>query len=72
MIGSAVACILGFMFGITNNVAHGGPIVALLGAINKPIMALLAMIIGSIVTAAITIIAKKALKQKRDKKALAA
>lgn len=72
MIGSAVACILGFMFGITNNVAHGGPIVALLGAINKPIMALLAMIVGSIVTAAITIIAKKALKQKRDKKALAA
>lgn len=72
MIGSAVACVLGFLFGITNNVAHGGPIVALLGAINKPIMALIAMIIGSLVTAFITLAIKSAVNKKRMKKSIAA
>ncbi len=66
MIGSAVACVLGFVFGITDSVAHGGPIVALLGAINKPLFALLAMLIGSVVTAFIVLILKK-MMQKKDK-----
>lgn len=66
MIGSAVACILGFLFGLTNSVAHGGPIVVLLGAINKPFLALLAMLIGSFVTAIIAISLKE-LKLKRKK-----
>lgn len=65
MIGSAVACILGFTFGITDNVAHGGPIVALLGAINKPALALIAMLIGSIVTALICVSIKKYVSRKR-------
>ncbi|MCR1899106.1 fructose-specific PTS transporter subunit EIIC [Irregularibacter muris] len=64
MIGSAVACILGFLWGITDSVAHGGPIVALLGAMNKPIMALFAMLIGSCVTAAIVIFFKKSITRK--------
>lgn len=59
MIGSAVACVLGFMFGLTCSVAHGGPIVVLLGAFNKPILALLAMAIGVVTTAAIAIVLKK-------------
>ncbi|WP_367988817.1 fructose-specific PTS transporter subunit EIIC [Vibrio sp. NTOU-M3] len=59
MIGSAVACVLGFTFGLTCNVAHGGPIVVLLGAFNKPLLALLAMAIGAITTAAIAIALKK-------------
>jgi PTS system fructose-specific IIC component len=65
MIGSAVACVLGFLFGITNNVAHGGPIVAFLGTMNKPVMALAAMIIGAVVTAFITIVVKKYITRKK-------
>ncbi|SKC63673.1 PTS fructose transporter subunit IIABC [Maledivibacter halophilus] len=72
MIGSAVACVLGFLFGITNNVAHGGPIVAFLGAINNPLLALLAMLIGSLVTAFITIFMKKLISKKRKESVSAA
>ena len=74
MIGSAVACILGFSFGLTCNVAHGGPIVVLLGAFNKPALALLAMAIGVITTAAVAIALKKMRynKVKKEQAALAA
>lgn len=65
MIGSAVACILGFLFGITNTVAHGGPIILLLGVVNKPFMGLLAMVIGAIVTALLTLTIKKFRLNKR-------
>ncbi|HBC99149.1 MAG TPA: hypothetical protein DC053_06955, partial [Lachnoclostridium sp.] len=43
MIGSVVACTMGFLFGITDSVAHGGPIVLILGAVNKPFMGLICM-----------------------------
>ena len=66
MIGSAVACILGFAFGLRNTVAHGGPIVALLGALNYPLLALLAMLIGSLVTAFIAIAIKRVMLRKRN------
>ncbi|WP_117233044.1 PTS fructose transporter subunit IIABC [Vibrio maerlii] len=59
MIGSAVACVLGFSFGLTCNVAHGGPIVVLLGAFNKPLLALIAMAIGVATTAFVAITLKK-------------
>ncbi|MDP8161902.1 fructose-specific PTS transporter subunit EIIC [Pasteurella skyensis] len=59
VIGSMVAAVLAFSFGITNSVAHGGPIVALLGAMNKPVLALLCMIVGAVVTAVICIALKK-------------
>ncbi|ONI42979.1 hypothetical protein AN396_00005 [Candidatus Epulonipiscium fishelsonii] len=59
MIGSAVACTLGFMFEITNTVAHGGPIVLLLGVVNHPFIGLGCMLAGTIVTALITILLKK-------------
>lgn len=67
MIGSAVACVLGFSFGITDNVAHGGPIVVLLGAINKPLLALLAMAIGALVTAVVAVAIKKTFTRKASK-----
>lgn len=51
MLGSAVASTLGFLLHINNQVAHGGPIVAVIGAINKPLLALLIMLTGSLVTA---------------------
>lgn len=59
MIGSMVAAVLGFMWGVQNPVAHGGPVVVLLGAFNKPWFALSAMFVGAIVTAAIAIVAKR-------------
>lgn len=65
MIGSAVACVLGFLFGITNTVAHGGPIVLILGVVNKPFMALLAMVIGTIVTAFLTLFIKRLMLSRR-------
>ncbi|WP_375748244.1 fructose-specific PTS transporter subunit EIIC [Vibrio sp. HN007] len=59
VIGSAVAAVMAFSFGITNSVAHGGPVVALLGAMNKPLLALVCMAVGSIVTALVCISLKK-------------
>lgn len=64
VIGSMVAAVMAFTFGITNSVAHGGPVVALLGAMNKPILALICMAVGAIVTALIAIFLKK-MRQKQ-------
>ncbi|WP_413698627.1 hypothetical protein ACLKMH_13440 [Psychromonas sp. KJ10-10] len=50
---------MAFSFGVTNSVAHGGPIVALLGAMNKPIIALLCMVVGAVVTAVVCLMLKK-------------
>mgnify|MGYP003624408686 CR=1 FL=1 len=59
VIGSMVAAVMAFSFGVTNSVAHGGPIVALLGAMNKPVIALLCMLIGAVVTALVCLTLKK-------------
>ncbi|MDG3085637.1 fructose-specific PTS transporter subunit EIIC [Vibrio hannami] len=59
VIGSAVAAVMAFSFGITNSVAHGGPVVALLGAMNKPLLALICMAVGSVVTALVCVSLKK-------------
>lgn len=59
VVGSMVAAVMAFSFGITNSVAHGGPVVALLGAMNKPVLALLCMAIGAVVTAVICVTLKK-------------
>ncbi|PJC86986.1 PTS fructose transporter subunit IIC [Vibrio sp. HA2012] len=68
VIGSMVAAVMAFSFGITNSVAHGGPVVALLGAMNKPLLALICMAAGSVVTALVCV----TLKKMRQKKAEAA
>ncbi len=59
VVGSMVAAVMAFSFGITNSVAHGGPVVALLGAMNKPLLAIVCMIAGSVVTALVCITLKK-------------
>ena len=65
MIGSVVACTTGFLFGITDSVAHGGPIVLILGAVNKPFMGLICMAAGTVVTAIVCLTLKRLrLKQK--------
>ncbi|RLQ19981.1 fructose-specific PTS transporter subunit EIIC [Vibrio sp. SBT000027] len=62
VLGSMTAAVLAFSFGITNSVAHGGPVVALLGAMNYPMLALLCMASGAGVTA-VTCIALKNLRK---------
>ncbi|WP_276851729.1 PTS fructose transporter subunit IIABC [Enterocloster lavalensis] len=59
MIGSAVACTMAFLFGITDSVAHGGPIVLILGAVNKPLMGLICMAAGTVVTAMVCMTLKR-------------
>jgi PTS system fructose-specific IIC component len=66
VIGSAVAAVMAFAFGITNSVAHGGPVVALLGAMNKPILAIICMLAGTIVTALVCISLKKMRQAKAE------
>ncbi|WP_017349070.1 PTS fructose transporter subunit IIABC [Pantoea sp. A4] len=55
VVGSMLASVLAFQIGITNNVAHGGPVVALLGAMNKPIFAFSIMLLGAMLTAVVAI-----------------
>ena len=64
MIGSMVAAVMAFSFGVTDSVAHGGPVVALLGAMNKPGLALLCMLAGAVVTALVCVTLKKFRQQK--------
>ncbi|WP_070970497.1 fructose-specific PTS transporter subunit EIIC [Vibrio sonorensis] len=59
VLGSMVAAVMAFSFGITNSVAHGGPVVALLGAMNKPLLALFCMAAGAVVTALVCVTLKK-------------
>ncbi|WP_421324140.1 fructose-specific PTS transporter subunit EIIC [Aeromonas sp. 604176] len=71
ILGSMTAAVMAFLFGITNSVAHGGPIVALLGAVNKPLLALLCMICGAIVTGVVAVTLKKLRVKKSDEVTLA-
>ncbi|MCE7586477.1 fructose-specific PTS transporter subunit EIIC [Vibrio fluvialis] len=64
VLGSMVAAVMAFSFGITNSVAHGGPVVALLGAMNHPLLALICMAAGAAVTAVTCVTLKKVRKAK--------
>ncbi|ELB2878365.1 PTS sugar transporter subunit IIA [Vibrio parahaemolyticus] len=64
VLGSMVAAVMAFSFGITNSVAHGGPVVALLGAMNHPVLALICMAAGATVTAVTCVALKKVRKAK--------
>ncbi len=70
VLGSMVAAVMAFSFGITNSVAHGGPVVALLGAMNKPLLALVCMAAGAVVTALVCITLKK-MRQGKSQTAIA-
>ncbi|WP_421247932.1 PTS fructose transporter subunit IIABC [Aeromonas jandaei] len=71
VLGSMTAAVMAFLLGITNSVAHGGPIVALLGTVNKPLLALLCMICGAIVTGVVAVALKKLRVKKSDEVTLA-
>ncbi|USD42161.1 PTS sugar transporter subunit IIA [Vibrio sp. SCSIO 43135] len=64
ILGSMVAAVMAFSFGITNSVAHGGPVVALLGAMNYPLLAIVCMAAGTAVTAVTCVTLKKLRKEK--------
>lgn len=72
VIGSMVAAVMAFSFGITNSVAHGGPVVALLGAMNKPVLALICMATGAVITALVAVSLKKYRKAKAERELAAA
>ena len=71
VLGSMVAAVMAFSFGITNSVAHGGPVVALLGAMNKPVLALACMAAGAVVTALVAVSLKKMRQGKSQQTAVA-
>ncbi|WIK67441.1 fructose-specific PTS transporter subunit EIIC [Globicatella sanguinis] len=50
VVGSMVGSIIGMIFGVGDHVAHGGPIVAVLGAVDNVFMFFVAVAIGVVVT----------------------
>lgn len=59
MIGAMVAAAIAAIGGVGDRVAHGGPIVAVLGGIDKILWFFIAVIIGSSVTMLVTLLLKK-------------
>lgn len=59
MIGAMVAAAIAAIGGVGDRVAHGGPIVAVLGGIDKILWFFIAVIIGSCVTMLVTLLLKK-------------
>ncbi|MEB7825488.1 fructose-specific PTS transporter subunit EIIC [Staphylococcus chromogenes] len=59
IIGAMVAAVIAALGGVGDRVAHGGPIVAVLGGIDKVMIFFIAVIIGSLVTAALVLVLKK-------------
>lgn len=59
MIGAMVAAVIAAMGGVGDRVAHGGPIVAVLGGIDHIIWFFIAVIIGSLVTMITILILKR-------------
>ena len=63
--GSAVAGAVAGVFGITDVVPHGGPIVGVLGATNNLLLFLVAILAGTLVAAALIAAFKKAADSKK-------
>ncbi|WP_178020136.1 PTS fructose transporter subunit IIABC [uncultured Paenibacillus sp.] len=59
MVGSMAGSVLAMLGGVGDRVAHGGPIVAVLGAVDNILMFFVAVIVGSIVTALMIKLLKK-------------
>ncbi|MEL4357645.1 MULTISPECIES: PTS fructose transporter subunit IIC [unclassified Luteococcus] len=58
MIGGAVAAAVAALFGVHDVVMHGGPIVGVLGAATPVVQFFIAILVGSLVTAGLSIILK--------------
>ena len=59
MVGSMVGSVIAMLSKVGDSVAHGGPIVAVLGAVDHVIMFFVAVIVGVIITAIMVIALKK-------------
>ncbi|WP_100407519.1 fructose-specific PTS transporter subunit EIIC [Bacillus solitudinis] len=59
MVGGMTGSVIAMMANVGDRVAHGGPIVAVLGAVDNVVMFFIAAIIGSFVTAFMVIALKK-------------
>src|SRR5699024_1137061 len=59
MTGSMAGAVIAMLGNVGNRVAHGGPIVAVLGAVDNVVMFFIAVIIGAFVTAILVNILKK-------------
>lgn len=59
MVGSMVGSVIAMLGGVGNRVAHGGPIVAVLGAVDQVLMFFVAVIIGVLITAFLVNFLKK-------------
>ncbi|WP_210137176.1 PTS fructose transporter subunit IIABC [Staphylococcus sp. GDH8C109P] len=59
MIGAMVAAVIAAIGGVGDRVAHGGPIVAVLGGIDQILWFFIAVIIGSIVTMSVVLILRR-------------
>ncbi|BBD88890.1 MULTISPECIES: PTS fructose transporter subunit IIABC [Staphylococcus] len=59
MIGAMVASVIAALGGVGDRVAHGGPVVAVLGGIDKVLWFFIAVIIGSLVTTLAVLIFKR-------------
>src|SRR5699024_46830 len=59
MVGSMTGSVIAMLGNVGDRVAHGGPIVAVLGAIDNVLMFFIAAIIGTIVTAVMINLLKK-------------
>ncbi|MCA6093684.1 fructose-specific PTS transporter subunit EIIC [Streptomyces sp. SCA3-4] len=55
MLGGAVAGAIAGLAGVTDSVPHGGPIVAVLGAVGEVPMFVIAIVVGAVVTALTTV-----------------
>src|SRR5699024_6440227 len=51
VVGSMAGSVIGMISNVGGHVAHGGPIVAVLGAIDNVLMFFIAVVIGSLITA---------------------
>ncbi|WP_414043970.1 fructose-specific PTS transporter subunit EIIC [Macrococcus sp. EM39E] len=59
MVGSMAGSAIAMMAQVGDKVAHGGPIVAVLGAVENVLMFFVAVLIGALITAFLTILLKK-------------
>ncbi len=59
MVGSMTGSVIAMLAHVGDRVAHGGPIVAVLGAVDNVLMFFVAVIVGSLVTAVVVNLLKK-------------
>lgn len=63
MVGSMVGSVIAMLGNVGDKVAHGGPIVAVLGAVDHVLMFFIAVIVGVAVSVVLVSLLKKILQQ---------